>query len=224
VRVSDEAGALSLKAGILDLSTSKTIMSDDLADCLDVVPDELPSLNCDFNAYSDDGKYVLFVSANNAVSLFDLAKGSCTFRKNCGELMARPAFAPGNHVICVTKAGDICVLDPEDGKFVAVDEDGSASLSDELFSMDRPGAQITLSFDQNASKMYAYGVRNGKTFIRVYTISDDGILTPETEIPQAVACGSSLVLMRYGDSAAELFPYLSLDELRSRAAEASPIE
>ena len=66
--------------------------------------------------------------------------------------------------------------------------------------------------------MYAAGVRNGKTFVRIYAISDDGILTPETEIPSAAAAGAERVLMRYGDTEAEVFPYLTLDELKDMAA------
>ncbi len=217
-RVSDEAGSLTLKAFIMDLETAKVVQCDDLVDCLDVVPDELPRLCSSANAFSQDGKYALFLDSNNSICVFDLARAACIYRRNCGELSAGPAFAQGNYVVCVSKAGDVYMLNPTEEKFVAVDEEGDAILSDDPFSMDRPGTNVTLSFDQTSSKMYAQGLKNGAAFVRVYSISGDGVLTPETEIPSAVTCDAGLVLMRYGDSAAELFRYLSMDELKAKAA------
>ena len=82
--------------------------------------------------------------------------------------------------------------------------------------MDRLIQAGSLSFDE--SKMYVSGVKNGKTFIRIYTMLDNGIVAPETEIPSSAAAGAGRVLMRYGDAEAEVFPYLTLDELEGMAA------
>lgn len=223
MRVSDDAGALTLKAFVTKLASGETTESDELASKLDVAAEELPALNTSADAFSQDGRYALFVGANNAIGVLDLEKVTFAHETNCGELSTRPVFTPAGSVVCVTDAGNVCVINAESGDYVAIDDDGKAYESRDIFSMDRLGQAVTLSFDD--SKMYASGVKNGKTFIRVYTISDSGILTPETEIPSASGAGAQLVLMRYGDTEAEIFPYLSLDELKAMAeAGDSPTE
>ena len=216
VRVSDDAGALTLKAFVSVLSSGETIESDELASKLDVTPEDLPTLNTSAYAFSKDGRFALFKGSNNAIGVLDLEKASFAHETNCGDLSVPPVFTPDGKVVCVTAAGDVCVINADSGNYVAIDDEGRAIDSREIYSMDRLGQSVSLSFDD--SKMYASGVRNGKTFIRVYTISDNGILTPETEIPSAVSAGAERVLMRYGDAEAEVFPYLTSDELNNMAA------
>jgi hypothetical protein len=60
VRVSDDAGALTLKAYVSNLSSGETLESDDLASKLDVAVEELPALNTSAHAFSQDGRYALF--------------------------------------------------------------------------------------------------------------------------------------------------------------------
>ena len=216
VRVSDDAGALTLKAFVSVLSSGETIESDELASKLDVTPEDLPALNTSAYAFSKDGRFALFKGSNNAIGVLDLEKASFAHETNCGDLSVPPVFTPAGKVVCVTAAGDVCVINADSGNYVAIDDEGRAIDSREIYPMDRLGQSVSLSFDD--SKMYASGVRNGKTFIRVYTISDNGILTPETEIPSAVSAGAERVLMRYGDAEAEVFPYLTSDELNNMAA------
>ena len=216
VRVSDDAGALTLEAFVTDLSSGETLESDELASKLDVAEDDLPAINTAPYAFSQDGHFALFKGANNAIGVLDLKTASFAHETNCGDLAAQPAFTPNGNVVCVTAAGDVCVISAESGSFIAIDDEGKAYESRDIFFIDRLGQAATLSFDD--SKMYAAGVRNGKTFVRIYAISDDGILTPETEIPSAAAAGAERVLMRYGDTEAEVFPYLTLDELKDMAA------
>lgn len=218
VRVSDDAGALTLKAYVTDLETSLTTESDDLASKLDVPEEELPALNTMEGVFSSDSHRVIYAGKNNAIGVLDLEKAAFAHETNCGELSGAPVFTRENYIACVTKGGDLCVIDSETGSFVACDEEGNAFSSDELFSMDRPGSVVTLFKDSRDDRMYAYGVKNGKTFVRVYAVFAEGVLTPETEIPSAVTSDAGQVLMRYGSSEAELFPYLTLDELQSRAA------
>jgi hypothetical protein len=215
VRVSDDAGALTLKAYVSNLSSGETLESDELASKLDVAAEELPALNTSAHAFSQDGRYALFKGANNAIGVMDLEKASFAHETNCGDLSALPVFTPEGRVVCVTAGGDVCVISAESGNYIAIDDEGKSYESRDIYSMDRLDQAVSLSFD--ASKMYAAGVKNGKTFIRVYTISDDGIVTPETEIPSAAAAGESRVLMRYDGAEAEVFPYLTLDELKDMA-------
>ena len=216
IRVSDDAGALTLKAYVTQLDTGETLESDELASKLDVAAEKLPALNTSAYAFSQDGRFALFTGANNAIGVLDLAKASFAHETNCGELSAQPVFTPAGSVVCVTATGDVCVINADTGNYVAIDDEGKAIESHDIFLMDRLGSAVTLSFDD--SKMYASGVKNGKTYIRVYTISDGGILTPETEIPSAAGAGAGSILMRYGDSEAELFPYRSSEELDAMAA------
>ena len=216
VRVSDDAGALTLEAFVTELSSGETLESDELASKLDVAAEDLPAINTAPNAFSQDGHFALYKGANNAIGVLDLKKASFAHETNCGDLAVQPVFTPQGSVVCVTAAGDVCAISAESGNFIAIDDEGKAYESRDIFSLDRLGQAALLSFD--SSKMYAAGVRNGKTFVRVYTISDDGILTPETEIPSAAAAGAERVLMRYGDTEAEVFPYLTLEELKEMAA------
>ena len=216
VNVSDDAGALTLKAYVTELASGETLESDELASKLDVAAEELPALNTLPDAFSADGRYALFKGSNNAIGVLDLAKASFAHETNCGDLSVQPVFTPGGNVVCVTAAGDVCVISAESGSYVAIDDEGKAFESRDIFSMDRLGQTVSLTFDDN--KMYASGVKNGKTFIRVYNVSDEGILTPETEIPSAAAAGADRVLMRYGETEAEVFPYLTSDELQGMAA------
>ena len=216
IRVSDDAGALTLKAYVTQLDTGETLESDELASKLDVAAEKVPALNTSAYAFSQDGRFALFTGANNAIGVLDLAKASFAHETNCGELSAQPVFTPAGSVVCVTATGDVCVINADTGNYVAIDDEGKAIESHDIFLMDRLGSAVTLSFDD--SKMYASGVKNGKTYIRVYTISDGGILTPETEIPSAAGAGAGSILMRYGDSEAELFPYRSSEELDAMAA------
>ena len=216
MQVSDDAGALTLKAYVTDLSSGETLESDDLASKLDVAAEDLPALNTAAYAFSKDGRYALFTGANNSIGVFDLKEAAFAHESNCGDLSVQPVFTPSGNVVCVTSGGDVCVMSADSGSFVAIDEEGKAYESRDIFSMDRLAQAVSLSFDD--SKMYASGVKNGKTFIRVYEISDNGVLTPETEIPSAAAAGAERILMRYGDAEAEVFPYLTLSELQNMAA------
>ena len=216
VRVSDDAGALTLKAYVTDLSSGETTESDELASKLDVAAEDLPELNTSAYAFSDDGRFGLFKGANNAIGVLDLAGASFANETNCGDLSVQPVFTPGGSVVCVTAAGDVCVINADSGNYIAIDDEGKGYESKDIFSMDRLGQTVSLSFDD--TKMYASGVKNGRTFIRVYNITEEGILTPETEIPSAAAAGAERILMRYGEAEAEVFPYLTSDELQSMAA------
>ena len=216
VRVSDDAGALTLEAFVTELSSGETIESEDLASKLDVAAEDLPAINTAPNVFSQDGHFAIFKGSNNAIGVLDLEKASFAHETNCGDLAVQPVFTPAGSVVCVTAAGDVCVINADSGNYVAIDDEGKAYESRDIYSMDRLDQVTTLSFD--GTKMYAAGVKNGKTFIRAYTISDNGILTPETEIPSAAAAGAGKVLMRYGDAEAEIFPYLTLDELKEMAA------